>query len=272
MQSEPVTLSEFYGGWWLDNEAAVEAAIARVPAPRSPDVLLAKLAALGVGTGDSVIDLGCGHGQYAQQIASVTGCNVVALDLSPQNVVETRAAIGEAEVARIHVARAVAEALPLRGGSAGFIWCRDMLYHVDLPRTLRECAAVLPHGGHMVVYQTFATELLEPSEAQRLYASSAIVAENMDPAYFEACVLAAGFTIVERDVIGSEWREMWEGEGGSRNTSAKLLRAARLLRGGELVRQLLGEKAYAVAVADQLWGVYQMIGKLCPTAYVLRRA
>ncbi|MCH8162270.1 MAG: hypothetical protein IIB88_10300, partial [Chloroflexi bacterium] len=138
-------------------------------------------------------------------------------------------------------------------------------------RTLRECAAVLTPGGYMLGYQTFATKLLEPLEAERMYTAFAIVARNMNPDYFEACALDAGFTIIERDAIGSEWRESWEVEDGSRHTSENLLRAARLLRGSEAVKKRLGEKTYAFAVADQFWGVYQMIGKLCPTVYVLRR-
>ena len=104
-----------------------------------------------------------------------------------------------------------------------------------------------------------------------MYTAFAIVARNMNPAYFEACALDAGFTIIERDAIGSEWRESWEVEDGSRHTSENLIRAARLLRGSEAVKKRLGEKTYAFAMADQLWGVYQMIGKLCPTVYVLRR-
>ena len=254
----------------LHDDAAVEAALIGVPAPRSADVLLAKFCSLGVTPSDLVIDLGCGHGQYSQQIASVMGCKVVALDQSLARVVETRTATGN--VVRVHVARAIAEALPLGHQSVGFVWCRDMLNHVDLPRTLRECAAVLTPGGYMLVYQTFATKLLEPLEAERIYTAFAIVARNMNPAYFEACAVDAGFMIIERDAIGSEWRESWEVEDGSRHTSENLLRAARLLRGSEAVKKRLGEKTYAFAVADQLWGVYQMIGKLCPTAYVLRRS
>jgi len=92
----------------------------------------------------------------------------------------------------------------------------------------------------------------------------------MDTDYFEACARDAGFSIIERDAIGSAWREWWEAE-GSRRTSESLLRAARLLRGREQVSERLGEEGFAFAMADQLWGVYQMIGKLCPTVYVLRR-
>jgi SAM-dependent methyltransferase len=269
MPPDPITLLELEEGDFHD-EAALEAALAALPPPRSPDVLLEKFVSVGVGPSHLVIDLGCGHGQYTQQITSATGCTVVALDLSAQRVVETRAAIGDVKTPRVHVARSVAEALPLRPGSADFIWCRDMLNHVDLPRTMRECAAALAPGGHMLTYQSFEAELMEPREAQRLYAAFAIVPANMDPAYFESCARDAGFTIVERDVTGSEWREWWEAEGASRVTSS-LLRAARLLRGAESVRTALGDRAYEFALADQLWGVYQMIGKLCPTAYILRR-
>ena len=46
----------------LHDEAAVEAALVGVPAPRSVDVLLAKFCSLGVTASDLVIDLGCGHG------------------------------------------------------------------------------------------------------------------------------------------------------------------------------------------------------------------
>ena len=134
---------------------------------------------------------------------------------------------------------------------------------------------VLPPGGHMVTYQSFATELMEPREAARLSATT----RNMDPAYFEACALDAGFAIVERDEIRSEWREFAEindyvwggaGLGSGLSTSDKLMRAAKLIRGREPLREQLGDAAYDAALADCLWGVYQMIGKLCPTAYVLR--
>lgn len=121
----------------------------------------------------------------------------------------------------------------------------------------------------MLVYQTFATRLLEPAEARRIFDAFAIVAENMRPAYFERCVADAGFTIVERDAVGGEWRERWEAD-GTRKTSEGLMRASRLIRGRDAIVERFGQQAYDFAVADQLWGVYQMIGKLCPTIYVLR--
>ena len=49
------------------------------------------------------------------------------------------------------------------------------------------------------------------------------------------------------------------------------MRAARIIRGRERLLLRFSERAYEFALADQLWGVYQMIGKLRPTVYVLQR-
>ena len=57
------------------------------------------------------------------------------------------------------------EELPLADASADWIWCRDVLVHVDVERGLAECARVLKPGGRMLAYVTLATDLLEPREA-----------------------------------------------------------------------------------------------------------
>ena len=253
------------------DEDAVESVLRSLPPPRSPAMLLERVTTFGIAPGDVVVDVGCGHGEHARAIASTTGCSVVALDLSRERALETRAVGSSATCGRVDVARAAAEALPLRGGVAQLVWCRDMLSLVDLERVLQECARVLVPGGYMLAYQTFATDLLEPREAARIYAAFAIVPENMEAQHFETTAKDVGLSIVEHEVIGGEWREWWEAE-GSRRTSDSLVRAARLVRAGNGARRSLGDDGYAFAMVDQLWGVYQMIGKLRPVVYVLRRA
>jgi hypothetical protein len=122
----------------------------------------------------------------------------------------------------------------------------------------------------MLVYQTFATALLEQNEAARLYGPLAVVAENMAPAFFETCATQAGLVISERDPIASEWREWWE-EHGERTTSQQLLTIARLRRDRERLFGELGRVNYEVELANCHWGVYQMLGKLVPTLYVLTK-
>ena len=121
----------------------------------------------------------------------------------------------------------------------------------------------------MVVYQTFATPLLEPNEASRIYADLVIVPERMSADDFERRVDAAGFSVEALDIVGFQWRESWE-EDGKSITSKQLLHAARLIRCSEETLRELGEVPYRAELSDALWGVYQMIGKLEPRIYVLR--
>jgi hypothetical protein len=73
---------------------------------------------------------------------------------------------------------------------------------------------------------------------------------------------------VER--LGSEWRERMI-EDGSWNVGADLLRLARLRRAQEELVEHHGSAAVDAAAAGLTWGVYQLLGKLCPTVYVWER-
>jgi hypothetical protein len=122
----------------------------------------------------------------------------------------------------------------------------------------------------MLVYQTFATDLCEPAEARRLWSASAIVPENMSRAYFEEKAAEAGFEIAAVDEIGSEWRESWL-EAGDTHTVDLLLRAARLRRREDELVARFGRDKYEAALGGAVWGVYQLLGKLCPTVYALEK-
>lgn len=88
------------------------------------------------------------------------------------------------------------EAIPVASDEIDVVFCRDMLNPVkDLDLALGECRRVLKSGGAMVVYQTFATPLLEPEEARRMYADLVMVPERMSIDDFEQRVDAAGFTV-----------------------------------------------------------------------------
>lgn len=78
----------------------------------------------------------------------------------------------------------------------------------------------------------------------------------------------AGFSVIEADVISSEWREYGE-ETDDKRTSQQLLRIARLRRHRERFIAEFGAKEYAAEMADALYGVYQMLGELSPVIYSL---
>ena len=49
------------------------------------------------------------------------------------------------------------------------------------------------------------------------------------------------------------------------------MHVSRLLRGRPVFEERFGTDAYEAMLTDNLWGVYQMIGKLNPHVYVLSR-
>lgn len=207
----------------------------------------------------------------AAQLVRRFGCRAVAVDVVPLHVERARRLVADAGMDdRVAVVLAGIESLPLDDASIDHVWSRDMLNHVDLPAGLAECYRVLRPGGIMFIYQTFATERLERKEAARLFASMAIVAENMEPRYFEATARAVGFDIVDQDPIDSEWRERWLEEGKA-DVVEDLLRVARMRRREAQLVARFGRARYEAAYGGRLWGIYQLLGKLCPTVYGLRK-
>ena len=87
----------------------------------------------------------------------------------------------------------------------------------------------------------------------------------------ERAFTANGLLLFEKDVIGSEWREWWE-ENGINTTSKQLLQIARMRRDRERLIGEIGEAIYEVELANCYWGVYQMLGKLEPTSYILMKS
>src|SRR5947207_14919888 len=89
MNSEPITVPDVYDDA-LDDDAPIQAALDRLPPPRSPEILMEKLLALGLRREHTVLDLGCGHGQHAIKMSKTNGCQVIALDQSAGSAAETK--------------------------------------------------------------------------------------------------------------------------------------------------------------------------------------
>ena len=264
------TVEELYGELWARDDA-LTAELDRSLDPRPAESLYDAFAGFGVREGDVVLDVGCRDGAHSVELARRFGCEVVACDLIPHHVQKARQRISkEGLEGPIRIVEASIESLPLADETVDHVWCRDMLNHVRLHEALTECARVLKPAGRMLVYQTFATDLLEPREAERLFAAVAIVPENMSRSHFEASARNAGFEIASVDEINSEWREHWL-ETGDRKTVDHLLRAARLRRREAEFVERYGRASYEAALGGSIWGVYQLLGKLCPTVYVLAR-
>lgn len=222
----------------------------------------------------AALDVGCGEGGHAVELAKRFGMDVRGidplewhLDLARRELARQAADLpGLGEAVRFELGSA--ENLPVDAAAVDLVWCRDVLVHVaDLPRAYAEFRRVLRPGGRVLVYQMFATDLLEPREAERLLAVMGCVPASMAPENTEAAIRAAGLVVERCVVLGTEWGEYDQEHSGK--PGRNLLHAARLLRDPERYVQRFGQANYDIALGDCLWHVYRMIGKLSGRIYVL---
>jgi cyclopropane fatty-acyl-phospholipid synthase-like methyltransferase len=265
------TVYELYQDLWGQGRPGFDERIATSLSPRDPDSLDEMFFNLGVGQKHIILDIGCRDALHSVEFVQRCGCRAVAIDPIPRHMEWARQRVAEAGLEdRITLLLGQMERLPLEDASIDYVWCRDVLSLVSTEQGLAECFRVLRCAGVLLTYQAFATELLEPKESARLYEAMAIIPQSMVRGRFEQVARAAGFVIVAADTIGSEWRENAL-ENGWGSLDASLLRLSRMRRlEFELVHEY-GRLFYEAAYAGTLWNVYQVLGKLCPVAYVLKK-
>ena len=207
--------------------------------PRGTGWLFELFASLGPKPGEFLLDVGARDGKHFRRLVETHELCGLALDPVPNGP---------------DVVEGVIEDLPLEDASVDWIWARDMLVHVDLEQAFSECARVLKPGGRMVAYITLATEDLEPRE--RAWLSDAVAVVNFDGDRVEEA--ASALELQQKIELGSEWRERMI-EDGEWDPTLALLRIARMRR--------LGIDS-PIDHADFAWGIYQLLGKTCPTVYV----
>jgi sarcosine/dimethylglycine N-methyltransferase len=264
------SVQELYGEFWAgENELDLE--LQRSLEPRGTEWLFETFAALEPQRGELVVDVGARDAGHTVRLVREHGLRAIALDPVPLHVELARKAVSEAGLGdEVEVVQAGIEAMPIADGVADWIWCRDVLVHVDLAQGFAECARVLRPGGRMLAYVTCATELLEPRESRDLFEALAIVPESVEPTGLEARATAAGLTLVSHTVLAGEWRERMI-EDGSWDPGGDLLRLSRLRRSQAALLERHGPEHVAAYAAARRWGVYQLLGKLCPTIYLWRR-
>jgi sarcosine/dimethylglycine N-methyltransferase len=266
-----VSSNRLYGELWAEDPSGLDEELGRSLEPRATTMLYDEIAQLGVRPGEVVLDAGARDAVHSIELVRRLDCLAIAVDPVPLHVGRARERVSEAGLDdRIEVVQAVLESLPLDDASVDYVWCRDVLNHVRLAAALQELARVLSPGGSMLVYQTFAEPSCEPEEARRLFAAAACVPENMSPAFFEATARDAGFEMLTSERLQGEWRERML-EDGTWDVAADLLAVSRLNRREAELAVRHGRDRVEAVRGGLLWGVYQLLGKLCPTVYVLRR-
>jgi SAM-dependent methyltransferase len=255
------SVDKLYGEIWADEDREVEAS-----PPRGTEWLFDLFAELGPQPGQLVVDVGARNAKHAIRLVQQHGLRAIAVDPVGHHMELARRAIAEAGV-DVDVLQAGIESMPLDDNTADWIWCRDVLVHVDVARGFAECARILKPGGQMLAYVTCATDRLEPGEEQWLFEALAIVPESTRQDVIESHAAGAGLELVAKTELGGEWREHMLAD-GTWSANDDLTEVSRLRRS----RADFEDERVAAQAAGAMWGVYQLLGKTCPTVYLWRRS
>ncbi len=257
-------VQELYELWASEAYANLKQELGRSLEPRGTDSLFELFGSLGPKPGEVLLDVGARDASHTIRLAQEHGLRATALDPVPLHCERARRSVAAAG-ADVEVVQGGAEELPAADSSVDWILCRDVLYHVDLERALTEFARVLAPPGAAVVYVTVPTDRLEPRERAELAANVHTAAE------IEQAAEEAGLATRRLERIGPEWRERMI-EDGDWDAAESLLSLARIDRRRPELVERYGAAAVDAARNGFLWGVYQMLGKLCPTVYVWERS
>jgi ubiquinone/menaquinone biosynthesis C-methylase UbiE len=170
------------------------------------------LAPMALAPGQVALDLGCGPGYVAAQIARLVGPSgrVHALDVNAEFVARARAVAAQAGVSeRVAVQQLAGERFPLPDATCDRALAKNVLEYVpSVDATLRELHRTLKPGGTLTAMDSdwgfVLIEPLSPDEVRELFAAAA-------PAFREPYVgrklrgafRRAGFRDVQVDVVAS---------------------------------------------------------------------
>jgi ubiquinone/menaquinone biosynthesis C-methylase UbiE len=150
--------------------------------------------------GQTLADIACGPGASALQLARETGCEVMGIDLSRQNVAYASRSAAEAGLAhRVSFTCGDAESLPLADASIDGVLCECALCTFpEKAAAAGELARVLRPGARLALSDmTAAGEL--PPQLRTLAAWAACIADARSLAQIVALLEDAGLTVTHTE-------------------------------------------------------------------------
>jgi O-methyltransferase StaMB len=111
---------------------------------------------LGIGAGDWVLDVGCGIGAPAMQIAHATGAEIVGITVSGDQVEQARKLAEREELAeQVTFHQADAMDPPFDDESFDAVYALESVQHMNRTVALRQMARLVQPGGRIVLTDLF---------------------------------------------------------------------------------------------------------------------
>jgi cyclopropane fatty-acyl-phospholipid synthase-like methyltransferase len=176
-------------GYWdsPDGDGAMEAASRRLT-----EFMIEKIR---VASGDRVLDIGCGTGKPAMQLARATNAEVVGVTISAYQVARaTEQARAEGLDSRVTFQRADAMDLPFPAGSFDAVWLFESIFHMpDRVGALRQAATVLRPGGRLALTDVLTDPVRDTADKP----FSALFGEPIQLGDYQRLLIEAGLEPVE---------------------------------------------------------------------------
>jgi len=156
-----------------------------------PEMLRSLISTGGIDSNSSVLDVGCGTGNYLLALSEVVGCDCWGIDPS-----EGMLAVAQRRLTEAHLFHASAERMALPAGKFALVIAVDVVHHLaDRLRSFRECFRILRPGGKLCSV-TESAEILCRREPHATYFPDAVeieLARYPSVAALKSELYAAGF-------------------------------------------------------------------------------
>ena len=219
----------------------------------------------------TILDLGCGTGQYSVALAKQFGAKIIGIDPLETNITFcNKRKENSVHKALLSFKTGFAEAIPLSENTVDFIWFRDALSLVQhLSKCFEECRRVLRPGGKILIYSGMRKRQITPDDLEKICVPMGIPPASLEQSSIENAISANGFNIKLSTSTNDEhspYRELVTPE----DISA-FEKYCRLIRSKEKAFEKLGDQNYRYLESLYLWNVYVLMDKLHYQVYLLEK-